>query len=55
MTREEKIQRFFACRPKLDKAYMTSDGTIFIKWNNARLHAKSLVIHKVVKILNHSK
>jgi hypothetical protein len=45
-----KIKRFFACRPKLDKAYMTSDATIFIKKKNAEIHAKSLKDNKISPI-----
>jgi hypothetical protein len=51
MTREEKIKRFFACRSKADKAYMTGDGEIFLKKKDADSNAKSLKNKSVETIL----
>jgi hypothetical protein len=51
MTREEKIARFFARRSKLDKAYMTSNGNIFLKKKDAESNAKNLKDKSVETIL----
>lgn len=51
MIRDEKIKRFFACRPALDKAYMTSDGELFIKKKDADSNAKNLKDKSVETIL----
>lgn len=46
----QKIEKFFARRPDLKQAYMTSDTTIFLKVKNAESHAKSLENKKVQTI-----
>ncbi len=47
---QKEIERFFARRPKLKQAHMTSDMTIFLKEENAKSYAAGLKNKKVEHI-----
>lgn len=51
---DKRLKRFFAIRPKVDTAYMTKDGLIYLKRKHADRQGESVKVNRS-EIINDNK